>query len=87
MSERREATIMSEEVHYRPLEHQDKPQLKVGDSHLMLKLPNVSVCEQLAHYDLFPVDYDDNFFEIACQGGTKLEVYPCCVLNSLVFSI
>jgi len=34
---------MSEEVHYRPLEHQDKPQLKVGILHPMLKSP-IYVC-------------------------------------------
>lgn len=62
---------MNAEVHYRPLEHQDKPQLKVGIPHRILKAPYICLCEQLAHYDLFPVDYEDKFFEMACQGGTK----------------
>eukprot|EP00210_Caulerpa_lentillifera_P005583 g5340.t1 len=55
---------MSDELHYRPLEHQDKPQLKT------------------AHYDLFPVDYEDKFFEMACRAGTNIFSVAAFQLNS-----
>eukprot|EP00210_Caulerpa_lentillifera_P009210 g8781.t1 len=55
---------MSDELHFRPLEYQDKSQLKV------------------AHYDLFPVDYRDKFFEMACQAGTNIYTLAAFQLDS-----